>query len=111
MFTQSFPPADAFLEQVSQIEYKKHLQQFVMFIATVVAVVVAVSQFIYTKAAQWYQSGGKELMQSYAHRAVLFINNKTQVFDKLYSATVSINNRIELFAHKISDVTDVEVAQ
>jgi hypothetical protein len=60
MFTQSFPPADAFLEQVFQIEYKKHLQQFVIFIATVVAVVVAVSQFVYTKAAQWYRNGGKE---------------------------------------------------
>jgi len=82
-----------------------------MFTATVIAVVVAVSQFVYNKAAQWYAQGGKELMQSYVHRAVLFINNKTQVFDKLYSATVSINNRIEYFAHMISDVTDVEVAQ
>jgi formyltetrahydrofolate synthetase len=111
MLTQSFPPADAFLQQVSKIEYKKHLQQFVMFTATVIAVVVAVSQFVYTKAAQWYAQGGKELMQSYAHRAVLFINNRTGLFDKLYALMVSFYNRIELIAHKISDVTDVELSQ
>ena len=72
MFIQSFPPADAFLEQVSQIEYKKHAQQFLMFIATVVAVVVAVSQFVYTKAAQWYRSGGKEQLLNVYQQSLKF---------------------------------------
>lgn len=72
MFTQSFPPADAFLEQVSQIEYKKHAQQFLMFIASAVAIVVAVSQFVYTKAAQWYRSGGKEQLLNVYQQSLKF---------------------------------------
>ena len=60
MFAQSFPPADAFLKQVSSIEYKKHLQQFVMITATVLGIIVGVAQFLYNKVSQWYNNGGKE---------------------------------------------------
>ena len=109
--TIGFPPADALLEQISSVEYKKHLQQFLMLTATVLAVIIGMSQFVYNKAAQWYSQGGKEQLIAYTQRAVLFINNRTGMFDKLYAATVSVNNRIELLAHKISDVTDVELAQ
>lgn len=111
MFAQSFPPADALLETISKIDYKKHLQQFVTLTATLVGIIVGVAQFFYNKAAQWYSEGGKELLLDYTQRAVLFINNRTGLFDKLYALTVSFYNRIELIAHKISDVTDVEVAQ
>ena len=111
MFTQSFPPADALLDQITRIEYKKHLHQFLMFTATVLGIIVGVSQFVYNKISQWYSEGGKELLLEYTNRAVQFINNRTGLFDKLYALIVSFYNRIELIAHKISDVTDVEVAQ
>jgi hypothetical protein len=111
MFTQSFPPANALLEQITNVNYKKHLHQFLMLSAALLGVTVGVLQFFYNKAAQWYHNGGKDLLLDYAHRAALFINNKTQVIDKLYAVMVSVHNRIELVAHKISDVTDVEVAQ
>lgn len=111
MFTQSFPPANALLEQLSTIQYKKHLHQFLMLSMTLLGITVGVLQFFYNKAAQWYHNGGKEMLLDYAHRAALFINNKTQVIDKLYAAMVSVHNYIEHIAHKLSDVTDVEVAQ
>ena len=109
--TIGFPPADALLVQFTKVNYQKLFVQFLLVSATVLGIIVGAAQFIYNKAAQWYQSGGKELLLDYTHRAVLFINNRTGMFDKLYALTVSFYNRIELLAHKISDVTDVEVAQ
>jgi len=109
--TIGFPPADALLVQLTKVNYQKLLVQFLLVSATVLGIIVGAAQFIYNKAAQWYQSGGKEQLIAYAQRAVLFINNRTGMFDKLYALTVSFYNRIELLAHKISDVTDVEVAQ
>jgi len=109
--TIGFPPADALLEMISSVDYKKHLQQFVMLSATLLGITVGVLQFLYNKTAQWYNNGGKELMVNYINRAVLFINNRSGLFDKLYAATVSIYNQVELLAHRISDVTDVEVSQ
>ena len=109
--TIGFPPADALMMQLSKINYQKLFVQFLLVSATVLGILVGAAQFVYNKAAQWYQSGGKEQLIAYTQRAVLFINNKTQLFDKLYALTVSVYNRIELLAHRISDVTDVKVAQ
>lgn len=109
--TIGFPPADALLDQIVSINYKKHLEQFTTLFLTLVAVSQVLLQFLYNKVQQWYSNGGKELLLNYAHRAALFINNRTGLFDKLYAATVYVYNLIELVAHKISDVTDVEVAQ
>jgi hypothetical protein len=109
--TLGFPPADALLVQFSKVDYQKLFAQFVIISATILGIIVGTVQFVYNKAAQWYQNGGKELLLAYAHKTTLFINNKTQLFDKLYALTVSVYNRIELLAHKIDDVTQVEVAQ
>ena len=109
--TLGFPPVDALLVQLTKVDYQKLFAQFVIISATVLGIIVGAAQFVYNKAAQWYQSGGKEQIVAYAHKTALFINNKTQLLDKLYAATVSVYNRIELLAHKISDVTDVELSQ
>ena len=109
--TLGFPPADALLVQLTKVDYQKLFAQFVIISATILGIIVGTVQFVYNKAAQWYQNGGKELLLAYTHKTTLFINNKTQLFDKLYALTVSVYNRIELLAHKIDDVTQVEVAQ
>ena len=109
--TIGFPPADALMVQFSKVDYQKLFAQFIILSATTLAIIVGAAQFLYNKAAQWYQNGGKELLIAYAHKTTLFINNKTHLFDKLYALTVSVYNRIELLAHKIDDVTQVEVAQ
>ena len=109
--TIGFPPADALIVQLTKVNYQKLFAQFLILSATTLAIIVGAAQFLYNKAAQWYQNGGKELLIGYAHKTALFINNKTQLFDKLYALTVSVYNRIELLAHKIDVVTQVDVAQ
>lgn len=60
MFAQSYPPADNLIQQLSTIEYKKHLNTFMDIIETIVLYVSAVSYVIYQKVSQWYQNGGKD---------------------------------------------------
>ena len=102
--TIGFPPADALLVQLTKVDYQKLFAQFVIISATALGIIVGAAQFVYNKTAQWYQSGGKEQLLAYAHQTAQFINNKTQLLDKLYAATVSVYNRIELLAHKIEDL-------
>lgn len=54
--TQSFPPADALIQQLSKIEYKKHLNTAITIILTIAAVVYVLGQMF----VQWYQNGGKD---------------------------------------------------
>lgn len=109
--TFGFPPADALVAQIISIDYKKHAEQFVTLFLTVLAVSQVLLQFVYNKAAQWYHSGGKEQLLDYAHRAILFINNRTGAFDKLYALLIRFYNLVEIAAHKVDDVTQVKVAQ
>ncbi len=54
--TQSFPPADALIQQLTQIEYKKHLKT----LKTIVLTIAAVAYVLTEKFVQWYSEGGKE---------------------------------------------------
>jgi hypothetical protein len=105
--TLGFPPIDALILQMTKVDYQKLMHQFLMLIVTIAAIIVAVSQFAYTKAAQWYHNGGKDLIVDYTQRAALFINNRTGTFDKLYALTVKFNNRVELMAHRIEDLVTI----
>lgn len=58
--TKSFPPVDALFEALSEIDYQKLWQQFVMLTATIAAFVVAVSAFVYRNVSNWYENGGQE---------------------------------------------------
>jgi hypothetical protein len=58
--TIGFPPADALLEQIVSIDYKKHLNTFMDVVENVVLIVAAVSQVIWERFSQWYNNGGKE---------------------------------------------------
>lgn len=51
-----FPPADALIQQLSKIEYKKHLNNLITVILTIAAVVYVLSE----KFLEWYQNGGKD---------------------------------------------------
>lgn len=53
----AFPPADALIQQLLKIEYKKHLNNLITVILTIAAVVYVLSQ----KVLEWYQNGGKDL--------------------------------------------------
>lgn len=56
MFVQSFPPADAMIQQLIKIDYKKLFDQFL----TVILTIAAISYVIAEKFVQWYRNGGKD---------------------------------------------------
>lgn len=74
MFTQSFPPANALLEQIESINYQKHLRQLTTVFLVFVAVSHAVLMFMYKKTAQWYHNGGKETLIDLYHQTVKMIS-------------------------------------
>lgn len=57
--TASFPPVDDIILRISQVEWRKHWRNFVLIVATVCAICVAVSAYIARHLRFWYQSGGK----------------------------------------------------
>lgn len=62
--TIGFPPADALYQQLLKIEYKKHLQTLITIVLTVAAFVYVLGQ----KAGEWYNNGGKEIIQNYVQK-------------------------------------------
>lgn len=61
---QSFPPADALIQQLTKIEYKKHLDNLTTVVLTIAAVVYVFAQMF----AKWYQNGGKDLTIQYLQK-------------------------------------------
>jgi len=58
----SFPPVDAVVHKVRDLNYHRVWQQFVILTASVAAVIVSVSQFVYHTTAHWYQQSGRTLL-------------------------------------------------
>ena len=108
--TIGFPPADALLVQLTGVDYNKLARQFVMFIVTVAAVVVATTVWFYNRARQWYHNGGKEQVLDVINRVALFINNRTGLVDKISHAVVKFYNRVELIYHGLTDLSEGKLA-
>lgn len=103
--TKSFPPIDDLIEFFNSINYRKHLEQLIMFTATAIAMIVAVSKFTYNRVSEWYSNGGKEQIQTITARCLQSINYHTGLIDKLSEQTIRINNKVENFYFYLSDVT------
>ena len=58
--TKSFPPADALIQNLMEVDYQKLWQQFVILTATIAAIAVAVFAFVYRNVNNWYENGGRE---------------------------------------------------
>ncbi len=54
--SNSFPPADAAVEYLKKIDYKKHWNNFV----TLILFIAAVSYVLAQKVHQWWKNGGQE---------------------------------------------------
>lgn len=104
--TIGFPPADALLDQIVQVDYNKLWKQFVMLTATAAAIIVGVTVWFYNRARQWYNNGGKEQVLDVINRAALFINNRTGIVDKISAAVVKFYNRVEMVYHTITDLSE-----
>lgn len=57
-------PADALIQQLTKIEYKKHLDNLTTVVLTIAAVVYVFAQMF----AKWYQNGGKDLTIQYLQK-------------------------------------------
>lgn len=104
--TKSFPPIDDLIDFLAGINYRKHFDQLIIFIATAIAAIVAVSKFIYNRISQWYLNGGKEQIQIIAHRGLQSINYHTGLIDKLSNQIVKVNHKVENFYFYLSEVTE-----
>lgn len=56
MFDQSFPPANAFLQFLMGIDYKKHLNNLITLILTLAAVAYVLGETF----GKWYHNGGNK---------------------------------------------------
>jgi len=63
-------------------------------LATLVAIIVGVTQFVANRVSDWYNNGGRDTLLRYTQRVLLFISSSTE---KAY--------------YWVCDVTDSEVAQ
>jgi hypothetical protein len=60
MQTTAFPPLHSLIQFLMSVDYKKHLNNFMDLIETIVLYVLAVSYVIYQKVSEWYKNGGKD---------------------------------------------------
>ena len=106
MNSYSFPPADDLISVVSEIDYNKLFNQFVMLTATALAIIVGTTVWFYNRARQWYQAGGKEQVLDVINRAAVTINNRTGLVDKISAQVVRFYNRVEFVYHSLTDLAE-----
>lgn len=83
-YTLSFPPVDAVVHQVREVDYHRLLREFLMLTVTVAAIIVGVSQFVYHSVVRWYQQRGQNLLLTvitHAHSSISSL--LTLAYDKL----------------------------
>lgn len=80
MSTLAFPPLTPVFHFLSEVKYKELAQKFITILITTVAIIHAVSVFIYKNVSQWYQNGGKNDLQKaylkgkeFSHNAYLWV--------------------------------------
>ena len=65
--TKSFPPADALIEVLQEVDYQKHLNNFMDVVVTVCAFVAAIATVI---AQKWQQYNCTERLQLFVLRCI-----------------------------------------
>lgn len=65
--TQSFPPVDAFIAKVQEIDYKKHLNSFMNAVVIACAFIAAIATVIRDK---WVQNDCTERLQLFVLRVI-----------------------------------------
>ena len=106
MNSYSFPPADDLISVVSEIDYNKLFNQFVILTATALAIIVGTTVWFYNRARQWYQAGGKEQVLAVINRAAVTVNNRTGLVDKISAQVVRFYNRVEFVYHSLTDLAE-----
>ena len=76
----AFPPADALLSFLRSVNYKSHFIPLVLLAATVAAVLVAVSTFLYRNARAFWAAHGETIQFQFA----LFVERLELSIEKVY---------------------------
>jgi len=76
----AFPPLNDLLSAVSRVDYKRYFTQLVLLAATVAAVTVAVSTFLYRNARAFWAANGEEITL----RFELFVEWLVEAIEKVY---------------------------
>lgn len=63
MTTASFPPIDDLISKLYEIDYQKHLRNFINAAIVFAAIVAAVATVLVQRISQWYKKGGKDYIQ------------------------------------------------
>jgi hypothetical protein len=74
MKTPSFPPIDCLLGYFSKVDYKKVAHRTLMVVATVCAIIMAISAFTYRKSRAFWEEHGDEIMvqlKTFTEKAII----------------------------------------
>jgi hypothetical protein len=94
--TPSFPPLNDLLSALSRVDYKRHFIQLVLLTATVAAVLVSVSTFLYRNSRAFWATHGEEITL----RFELFVEWLVDAIEKTHQAgTASRPVAVRLFNH------------
>lgn len=97
--TASFPPADALLEALSTVDYRKLAHRALMVLATLAAVAVGVSQFLYYNARKFWGQHGETITLAFYE----FINWLEITIERVYQAGVNFRPVANRFVATIAD--------
>jgi hypothetical protein len=78
------PYVNTFREQLRAVYEHPFVHEFLMITASIAAVIVGVSQFVYNSVTQWYQQSGRDLLlHSITHMHSIGSSLLTLTYDKI----------------------------
>ena len=77
---KAFPPVDDLWDFLSKVDYKLHLTRFILIAATVCAIVVGISLFVYKKSRAFWVANGDDIVLGF----MLFVEWLEGAIEKVY---------------------------
>ena len=97
--TASFPPLEHAWQVLTSVDYKKQAIRALLLLATVAAIIVGVSSFIYRNARKFWAEHGEAITLAFYE----FINWLEIFIEKVYQAGVIARPIVVLYVNKMVD--------
>lgn len=100
-FVSAFPPAHKVTETLIEIDYKKHLNQFMDAVVTLCAIIAVLYTLIAKHVGTWYNNGGKEMITETAQKSYQWMRETAvpavkNVATKIHNVFVNVREIYEL---------------
>lgn len=100
-FVSAFPPAHKATQTLMNIDYKKHLNQFIDAVVTMCAIIAVLYTLIAKHVAIWYNNGGKEMITEIAQKSYQWVHETAvpavkNAAVKIYNVFVKVREIYEL---------------